>query len=854
MRRGRQGAPLRPFLALALLLVAPVQASEPWTTARPPTIFAAVVPLDGELLALGSHGTLAVSSDDGLSWAYEQADLPAGHGFFSSFAHAPTVATNGDTIVARVTVEDVSSYTAVSADGRSWVPLDQPRFMQTVLWDGARYVAVGVDDDGRGVFHSADGTTWKRVGNGIGSQLVSFTVADGTYWISAAKQSDQEIWRSTDGATFERVGTIDGISQQWHALAGNGEHLVAIGRSAAFVSTDRGHTWTEHDLGGTGFSWYSARWDGQQFIAVGLRRTDRAFVDDSYLATSPDGMAWTLRNLRDHGCCPPYVFPGAFRLAHHNDRYILHGGYNFLATSPDLTTWHVVPDHNYEIAALLHDGEEFLILGFAGIEASPDLQTWRGLLEWTDTPRGFPRGGLAYNGHRYVAGWTGLWTSTDKDTWTEIIPDVRVIRARWLEDRFIVLLSDGTVLTSIDGRVWETITSLARDDLPFWDVARVGDRYVFAGSAQVVTTTDLRTIEQTVRDTGTWVSAALDPQTGTIVLASAGWYLLRSPDGGVTWDLLTDHPGTGLAFDDVFWNGTTFTLASGKAGLTLTSTDGHTWTEDGHFTPAFSAVTGLAVGSTRYLGSESATVWRSNGYPTCPAHAVCVHDDRFVIEVEWQDFDGNHGSGTPVPHRTADSGLFTFFGPDNWELLVKVLDACTFNDHYWVFAAATTNVAYTLRVTDTHTGAVRTYANPLGQPAAALADTTAFTTCTTSKATQPDAADASDTLLLHDGRYRATLTWTDFSGTTGTGHTAVHSNDSGIFWFFGPNNWELLVKILDACTFNDHYWVFAAATTNVAYALTIHDTATGVTRTYTNPLGTRARAVTDTTAFPTCGP
>jgi hypothetical protein len=110
---------------------------------------------------------------------------------------------------------------------------------------------------------------------------------------------------------------------------------------------------------------------------------------------------------------------------------------------------------------------------------------------------------------------------------------------------------------------------------------------------------------------------------------------------------------------------------------------------------------------------------------------LCLQEGRFTVEVEWRDFDGNTGSGRLVSNAppSNDSGLFWFFDPTNWELMVKVLDACTFADRFWVFAAATTNVEYTLTVTDTLSGEVRTYANPLGVNAAAVTDTTAFATC-----------------------------------------------------------------------------------------------------------------------------
>ena len=116
------------------------------------------------------------------------------------------------------------------------------------------------------------------------------------------------------------------------------------------------------------------------------------------------------------------------------------------------------------------------------------------------------------------------------------------------------------------------------------------------------------------------------------------------------------------------------------------------------------------------------------------ANRLCLNRSRFAVEVEWTDFAGTTGSGQAVPVSSDDSGLFWFFGPDNWEMLVKVLDGCGINGHFWVFAAATTDVEVTLRVTDTEAAGTgntgtREYFNPLGTAAAAITDTEAFATC-----------------------------------------------------------------------------------------------------------------------------
>jgi hypothetical protein len=61
--------------------------------------------------------------------------------------------------------------------------------------------------------------------------------------------------------------------------------------------------------------------------------------------------------------------------------------------------------------------------------------------------------------------------------------------------------------------------------------------------------------------------------------------------------------------------------------------------------------------------------------------------------------------------------------------LVRVLDGCQFNDHYWVFGYSATDVEYTLKVTDTANGGTVTYENLLGGVAPAITDTSAFATC-----------------------------------------------------------------------------------------------------------------------------
>lgn len=108
---------------------------------------------------------------------------------------------------------------------------------------------------------------------------------------------------------------------------------------------------------------------------------------------------------------------------------------------------------------------------------------------------------------------------------------------------------------------------------------------------------------------------------------------------------------------------------------------------------------------------------------------LCLHHGRFAVRLTWRDYQGGSGSGRVTPARSRESGLFSFFSPDNWELQVKVLDGCALNGRFWVFAAASTDVGYTLEIDDLLTGSHVTYENPLGHVAATVTDIDALATC-----------------------------------------------------------------------------------------------------------------------------
>jgi len=245
--------------------------------------------------------------------------------------------------------------------------------------------------------------------------------------------------------------------------------------------------------------------------------------------------------------------------------------------------------------------------------------------------------------------------------------------------------------------------------------------------------------------------------------------------------------------------------------------------------------------------------------------ALCL-GGRFRVEALWKDFDRNTGTGRTVP-LTADTGAFWFFGPENVEVILKVLDGRGLNQHHWVFYGALSSVEYALTVTDVQTGITARYWNPSGQ-LASVADTTgfgplgAFSVVERSTSGPPPRArvervtaaaavpcvPAPTRLCLRGGRFSVEATWKDFSGNAGVGTGVALTGDTGYFWFFGADNVEVVLKVLDGRPLNGKHWVFYGALSSVEYTLRVTDTATGKVKTYMNPGGNLA-SVADTGAF-----
>lgn len=127
------------------------------------------------------------------------------------------------------------------------------------------------------------------------------------------------------------------------------------------------------------------------------------------------------------------------------------------------------------------------------------------------------------------------------------------------------------------------------------------------------------------------------------------------------------------------------------------------------------------------LGQRQSSAVVSGGPCTPDAQSLCLSNGRFKVQAAWQSSTSS-GTGTAIP-GSSDTGQFWFFSASNVEMVVKVLNGCSINTRYWVFAGGLTNVKVTMTVTDMQNATVQTYINNLNTPFAPIQDTNAFATC-----------------------------------------------------------------------------------------------------------------------------
>ena len=96
---------------------------------------------------------------------------------------------------------------------------------------------------------------------------------------------------------------------------------------------------------------------------------------------------------------------------------------------------------------------------------------------------------------------------------------------------------------------------------------------------------------------------------------------------------------------------------------------------------------------------------------------------------------------------------------------------------------------------------------------------------------------ASDLACTGDGRFRWFAGWRDFTNRQGVAQASAAIPGAAGFWFFLPDNLELVGKTFDGEAVNGFTWTYLAALSNLETSLTLFDVATGAHADYASPLG-----------------
>lgn len=245
---------------------------------------------------------------------------------------------------------------------------------------------------------------------------------------------------------------------------------------------------------------------------------------------------------------------------------------------------------------------------------------------------------------------------------------------------------------------------------------------------------------------------------------------------------------------------------------------------------------------------------------------LCINNARYRVTLTATDPAGKTGQGVAL----YQSNVFGYFSlpnftgdPGNPEVFVKIVEPSPGNP--WVFYAGLTNLDYTVNVVDTQ-GAFNKSDHVAAPPAGSLQNfgdydvngvksaSCANVVVTSGQTGAGSCANAAASLCLLN-RFSVVLQARDNptrSNNSGPG-AAIPVNN--VFGFFttpalsqDPSDIQAFVKMVDARSFDGHFWVFLGGLTDFELLMTVTDTQTGRQKIYLKPAGSTC-GWNDTAAF-----
>lgn len=471
----------------------------------------------GRFVALGLIDNAAYSSTDGKAW--KASALPAD-------AFALGIVWGGSRWVA----VGETGLVLTSPDGEAWTRV--PRFtgigLRMVAWNGSAFFTRGDAAQGSdSVFTSPDGEHWTA----RYSRPESGAEVDGLVWTGsqflALGGYPNSVWSSPDGLAWTMRDT--GGAYFKDAVQAGGR-LIAVGGDGRISVSGDGTAWAPATPGRRN-DFNSVAWGGDRFVAI-----ERYGI----LFSSRDGIAWdsSRAQARQVPGQPPAGFYSGNRggIAYGNGSWVLTGESGYLATSPDGIAWTVRESSTRnDIRKALWIGDRWVAIaepngmnqaGFApgtNMISSPDGIVWKAenagsgytSIAWSGTrlaatdefgsiessgdslfsfTERVARKPMRYRsimwaGSRFVAfGNGGAAVSPDGIAWKPIPLDsgVSLGAAVWDGRQIVAVGRQGQLYTSPDGEAWTARYSHAGNGLG--GIAWNGSMYVVVGEGGIILT------------------------------------------------------------------------------------------------------------------------------------------------------------------------------------------------------------------------------------------------------------------------------------------------------------------------------------------------------------------------------
>ncbi len=454
-----------------------------------------------------------------------------------------------------------------------WGPLDQPPPLGAVVFGNGWFVSSAG-------LNSEDGVAWWRLTEALG---FNDAVWDGVRFVAVGRHG--QFMLSDDGVTWD-VGDT-GIEEDLSAIAFDGHRHVAVGQNGRVVWSDDGVAWTASTIDPVA-DLQTVIWDGRRFLAGG------GSGDDIGLFASPTGLAWSRLPLPPD---PELFFIGD--LASNGSVWVMLGGSEY------------------------GGGMQFVggvDLDFARVQPSPCGSH----IEWDGATF------ICVTNHSRVPAddgfWLGITTSRDATEWTEprAFESERATDLAIADGRAVVTTMSGTVLTSVDGDVWnQQAVRPHRVDLIEWDGSRLLAAEAVAHSsfdwrAAILASPDGRRwtelAEGPPHQWGLWLRDLAASDNGVIVVVGetvTGGFVAALQPGGHLEE--TELPEVG-SLRGAVWTGAGF-VAVGAPGAVLSSVDGVGWSSEEVPTEADLADVWWAEHRVVAVGSDGMIVSRADGGP-----------------------------------------------------------------------------------------------------------------------------------------------------------------------------------------------------------------------------------------------